>query len=197
MTSVSDDFNRANEALEANANWTAPGAGSMSIVSNVLQTDSSSVSNKTVYDSLVFANDQQAECEILNLPEYTGPACRCSNSGSPDQGYSAECRPGGGIEIYRNGAVLVANLSSAGVSANSGDRVAIRAIGTSITARLNDVEVGGGTDASVSSGYPGLVAYCGSGQNVFDNFEATDEFGSGGFSPGMAHMATTVAGVIR
>jgi len=179
MTTVTDDFNRSNEDLKDNSNWSSGSENVLEISSNQLQVKSGVTGNatKTVFDGSTFADDQQTSAKILTLlssgDNYWGPVVRGATGGAL-VGYSAEILPNGDVEVYEAYYDLVVDVA-AGLSAN--DKLTIRAEGTTITVYVNDVEKGSGTDSAISGGDPGFSAEVESGNDatpLFDDFAATD-----------------------
>lgn len=178
MTSVSDDFNRSNENLEADSNWSADGTGSLRITSNEVDARTAYIADKTNWTGDTFDDDQTASVivrDMLSGDVWFGPVVR--GGAAADGGYSAEIRPNGDCEVYLNSSTLVVDIS-AGISAD--DRVEIDANGTTITVSVNGSSQGSGTNASLSGGEPGLMAFVNPGDTgtaIFDDFQADDEAG--------------------
>lgn len=181
MTTYSDDFNRAS----LGTNWDNV-RNVWEIISNAAepQTNSDNTATRVATGTATFNADQEASAIIANLDadNYTGPAVRVNTSG---QGYAVLVNGTGA----NNAQMYEVNNSSdnaigSAFSVSNSDRVYIRAIGTTISAGVGGVEQASTTDATYSSGQPGMIAYNADSGNetTLDDFEATDEFG-GGASP--------------
>lgn len=188
VSAYTDDFNRANELLEANAKWSKliTTDQQANIVSNqlVISTATTAASN-AYYEYLeTLTNDQYAELEYLSDTVSTtntgvfSMLVRAFHDGSGLDGYLCQGRKNNNayaIRIFRldNGAAtLLGSEYSWTPSAN--DVVRLEASGTSIQAKLNgSVVVGPVTDATYSGGFAGIGTYAQvSGQTMtVDNFE--------------------------
>lgn len=178
--SVLDDFNRADENLEASANWdiqTGIPAGSSQVVSNQLY--SSATDSRIAYEHVdTRANDQWAELEYVSSSGSTvlfGPAVRLSYGGSGYTCYTAEYNPNSSQVLLRR--VVDGSYNTRATYSQSlspGDVLKIECIGTTIEAFVNGSSIGSVIEATIASGKAGFIGYLNSANTTWDNFDAGD-----------------------
>jgi hypothetical protein len=127
------------------------------------------------YESGTWDADQSAECAVAWTGSTTsciGPAIRLSATGS---GYGLIVSETGTIflNLYTNGVFTGALFSTSGVA--SGSVIKLQAIGTTIKAFDDGVEIFSGTDATHATGSPGLAAYLNSATIFADNWSASGD----------------------
>lgn len=205
---VLDDFNRANGA--AGSNWTAvTGATAPTIVSNVLKHAGASLGG-VLYTGRTWGNDQscEADCTAVNaVGASEAVSVQVRSDATTDNQYELTWGEGGGgdysLRKWVSGTPTVLGTTT-GVGFTGTRHLRIEAVGTSIKAFVNGVQLFSVTDASIVSGTPSIWI---TEQGCYvDNFEAfdfsslTDNFNraNGGLganwttSPGLT--APTIAG---
>lgn len=181
--SVADDFERPDENLEADANWTAGTdhtAGNAQVVSNQLQFSGTSLSTAFVIHGTSLNDDQWAEMEFVsvNTVSVTEAAvlCRCSDSGSGLNGYGAEYLPATSqvrVSRWTNGGRNTRETISS-ITLTAGDVLRIEANGTTQRAYVNGSPIGtGSTDANHTSGTGGVYSIMNNASDsmTWDNFD--------------------------
>jgi hypothetical protein len=172
MASFSDNFNRADGAV--GSNWTTlTGFNAMQVVSNTACATGGTAASHVATATATFAADHEAECVItpFNNFDWGGPGVRFSGN----DGYVARCTTSTRIDLFRlDGGTLTAIGTGAGTYA-VGDTIRIRAEGTAITVYANNTLIRTATDATHSSGQPGLYYERGDANITrLDDFYATD-----------------------
>ena len=177
----SDNFNRANENLDASANWTTP-TGSPTIftlVSNKVHGTSGGggISLCMVATATEnFGNDQKAECVIsaIGSGDFGSPAVRLDDAGD---GYGIRADGGNfsSRRIVRLDAGVATVIGGVNFVPVNGDTLRIDVIGTTIKAYINDSEIDSVTDSTHSVGQPGMF-YSRENNNStrLDDFVGTD-----------------------
>lgn len=182
---VLDDFNRSNENLEADANWstiTGHEANSMQIVSNELQFSGDFGRGWCLHGD-TRAADHWAELEYrsdnaTNLYE-GGPVIGLQDGGSGATGWFLNCQPASSqvvIAFLDNGSYSQEQVYGS-VTFTAGDVFRLSRTGTTLTATKNGVSLGSTleTFGGASGGGAGVSCSCGSGGTInFDNFDAGD-----------------------
>lgn len=171
MTTVSDDFNRANEALDAGpwtlVNWSGTSAG-FNIVSNQLVMQSTNRSG-AIHDTPLTTDDHYVEATLVDFDG--GVGARFDDLGTTGyfvNVYSADA------ELWKVVAGTVTLLDfNLGAAIAAGDKIFIQVVGDRITYG----KVGGAarsfTDASITTGKRVGVAASGV-DGILDNWFATD-----------------------
>lgn len=172
-----DDFNRADAGLngatmsDGSGTWAdVSGAGSgTAVVSNQAQMGTSSGSPNflcLVVDSAMPIGTTDQRSEQATHGTDGGPACRVTDK---DNCYFAY-RGGTFVNIYKVTAGTVSQISGSGVVVvANGDVVGLEAIGTTIRALVNGVEVASATDSDHAAGRCGLYGG-GSAAHLLDDF---------------------------
>jgi len=159
LLTETDNFNRADGAL--GANWAVP-VGTCAISSNQI-----SFSNSVArYIGATFDADQECDL-VIGSPgvNHCGGAVRLQADGS---GYiSSNELDSANIQIYRFTApsTYVSVVVATGLSLVSGDRIGVRAVGSTISVIRNGVVVASATDATYSSGQPGCYGFFNTGDD--------------------------------
>lgn len=195
-TTVTDDFNRTNEAIEVSSDWTllnidsVPNYGSMDIFSNRVRPDLVASVNTVQNQNPLSSTDMDVSITVITLN--TPASSRCSsiagarvaaNTSGPD-GYFADLSVSSAATQYCrlvkkvNGTPTILNDT---IQAHSlPDIVTVKTSGSSISSLFNGTTIGSVTDTSISSGlYHGIDGYLPSGStvgdSVSDNYIATDD----------------------
>jgi hypothetical protein len=167
---ASDDFNRADGPL--GANWTTP-IGSASISSNAISFGSADTVVR--YEGQTFAADQEASFVIGNPGDtHCGGGVRIQADGS---GYICTNETEAVfVQIYRSngGGSLTGLANITGLTLVSGDRIGLRAIGSTIGLTQNGVVVGSVTDGTYTTGQPGGYGFF----NTGDEWQASEVGGA-------------------
>lgn len=103
--------------------------------------------------------DTHVEIQVLaNLGASPNVFLRADSPTSPANYYTVEIRSGTGLRIARGDAGVETVLATdAGVIIATGDIIAARMVGTTLTAYLNGVAVGSVVDATYAQGYAGFA----------------------------------------
>lgn len=174
MTTASDDFNRANETPLASpwTNWLSTGAN---LVSNAA-TGVSAASRASFYNSGTWSDDQECSGIVGNLGSgvrYSSVGVRCAAT-SGGRGYM--CYTDGVAGASHTDIVRLTNgtetiIKSVATAFANGDRIGIRAVGTSISMWKNGTQIDSVNDSTYTSGYPGINFY---GLATMDDWQAAD-----------------------
>lgn len=180
MATVSDNFDRANGA--PGANWTDRGSGTWTISSNQLYQTASAGSYRMLgYTGAALASDNysvQAAC--TSLSGSVGPGvCARMPSGTAVTGYGMIIFAGDTCYIVEITAGVESIIDTGTISIVSGTAYTIRleVEGTAIRGYVNGVLDLSVTDASLTTGIPGLITYGGGSvgtANRWDDFTASD-----------------------
>ena len=176
---VTDDFNRADENLEASANWT--GGGSIfAIVSNQVRVASifggiteytgASPGSANQFASIVFKTATSVSAENI-----LGLVIRSADSGTGLTGYWIKHNHAAGtIALVRlDPGFSEVSLDSGAYSASLDDELRIEADSSSIVVKINDVTILTGTDSTYTAeGTVRLFAYQDGASDIyeFDDF---------------------------
>ena len=178
MATYSDSFTYSDGALAtvSSSKWTARN-NSIDVVSNQFN-DGAGTSNsysEVATTEVDFADDHEAEITVhaLGSADYVGPAVRVSASGC----YAVRCdgvNAAGRVVVRMDGTTLT-NVGTVRVIPVNGDTVKLRAVGSTITVYVNGSLVDTVTDATFTTGQPGIYYHRGNtGVSRGDNFSATD-----------------------
>lgn len=190
---ATDNFNRADGAL--GANWTTAYNGGYIILSNEARSNGSSNDACSAYTGATFNDNQYAEATVssVNASHYyaLGVATRCNQSGvwrnylyiglyDNNERYLARCSNGSPTALQ--------HYTGSGIALN--DLMHLDSEGTLHSPFLNgsaDTSLGTSTDATYSSGVPGLHCYNGSTTSRMDNWVGGNiTSGAATFSPRLA-----------
>ena len=157
--SVTDNFNRADEALDASANWTSDygtTSAALSIVSNVVKCDNASLANSMYWSADAFADAQYAQTVVNGDGNDGGASVR---GGSGDN-YMVN-NYGGSITILQFNANSYDTIASQSGDYDGSSTYKITANGTALATFENGSATGmpSGTDASLTSGSAGIFSY--------------------------------------
>lgn len=175
MATFADAFTRADGAF--GSNWTAR-AGTFAIVSNQFNINASGGTNGyTEVNSATanFIDDHEAEITVhaLATADYVGPAVRITASGC--YCIRADGNSLTGRRIHRIDGTTRTQIGTVNIGCSNGDTLKLRAVGTTITAYVNGVQVDSVTDATYSTGQPGVFYdRQNTGVSRGDNFSAAD-----------------------
>lgn len=177
---ATDTFNRANSdpmsttMSDGVSTWTnGPGAlGNPAIVSNAM--NAPGTQRGAVVASPTFADDQTA---TITLTAQVGVGVMLRMQSGLASGYLVYLSNSTTIQFYRiadSGSIGLTQLGSNVTisSVTSGDTIGAEITGTTITALRNGVSVGTRTDATYTSGQPGI--YMGGSGVTLDAFTASD-----------------------
>lgn len=174
-TSYSDDFNRADEDLNAGT-WTYNTSTSdYEVSSNAVRRLSGSGFYQAEYDANLSSDDHWAEVEWVSFPSNYGPCCRSQDPTTTGRDYYHTQRFGTIYlsKIINGSQTNLANNTASSTAAGDVDR--IEANGSTITGYINgsnDVSV---TDTSLSGQLRGGFAIHVTGVTLrFDNFNESD-----------------------
>ena len=172
---ATDNFNRANGPL--GSNWIAsPSFTGLAIVSNAANAASASLMAAYWNPATnTFPNDQVAQVTVVTVTSaFAGPIVR-HQAGTSSFYLAFENVSSNQVQIFRSdsGTVTQIGVATVGGLAN-GDVLSLSVAGTTLTASVNGVAKVTATDATYSSGQPGIAANNGSG----------DDWSAGPFSGG-------------
>lgn len=172
VVAYTDDFNRADGTLTSP--WGASfHNGHLSIVSNVVSDTNDSLGS--VYTAWSAGNDQYAEIDALNTIA-TGDGCVAPGVRKTSSGfyYTWLHASTNTVQLWKHTAPSTYDsLGSASAGGATSGRLRVQAVGSTIKAFFNDVEVISVTDTTWTTGQPCISAYAspGSGTVTADNFE--------------------------
>lgn len=182
MTTVSDDFNRANGAL--GANWASGlNSGSNTIVSNAVVGANDGADHTSIWQGTAIGPLQVVEVTIVVVGasnQYVRAGCNCSGSAGTNQGYGAytDGTSGAGhTEVDEWLAGVQSVLGNVATTFVATDRIGIvrtgSGAGTRIQMTKNSVPVGAlFTPANVfAAGQPAIGTFA---NGSLDNFTAND-----------------------
>lgn len=158
---AADTFDRPNEQLNVNPNWTADIA--FQVASNAASTVGSGGDAQGEWTGLAWPNDQYSQVILdvtgaAGLGTGYGPSCRFATAAKTGYRLIAS---GSGWELLRfNAGVSTSMGSSAGTTFAIGDTVYLSIVGAVWTVKKNGTTVSGGTgtDGSpIASGNAGIV----------------------------------------
>jgi hypothetical protein len=175
-TTITDDFNRADNPDNLGANWTTD-TGELNIVTNEVNAITGSAANLGRYSATALSTDDHyAQVTIVgNLAEFQGPVARKVNSGTLTW-YEAVFETSG-ADSMRIRAVIAGTpteLSSVAIAGADSDVVRIEVNGSTLKQFQNGAQRGTDlTDTNITGNLmAGIVGYH---SNVdLDNFEAAD-----------------------
>lgn len=179
MATYSDSFNRADENLTTP--WAASVGAGAAIVSNVVKAATGSGYRISAVTGETFDNDQDAQVTLVavNTADYAGPCVRMDGSGN---GYFMSCQfADGRVYLYRMDAGVQTSLGFISSTPVATDTVKLGVVGTTFTYYLNDVSQGTWSDATHSSGAPGIGFNPGGSNNT-----TVDDFTAEGLAGGPA-----------
>lgn len=160
---ATDNFNRSDGGL--GANWTGIGGNGTGceVVSNTAQLVSFGSNHFNYYDGASFDDDQSSEVVIVTGTALDadmlgpGPTTRGSDLGGSGGTYFLSARGNElGLHRFAAGGGLTSYIDFGGVTLADGDTVKLTSEGTLHTAYHNDVEIFDHTDATFTSGKPGI-----------------------------------------
>jgi hypothetical protein len=175
VTTFTDDFNRADGGL--GSNWITRNSV-LEIISN--QYASSATANPNAYAEVAvatadFTDDHEAQitAAVLGNADFLGPAVRVSVSGC--YAIRVDGTNGPTRRIIRMDGTTQTVIGTVNIVPVASDTLTLRAVGSTITAYKNGTQVDSVTDATYTTGQPGIYY---DRQNVRasrgDNFSATD-----------------------
>ena len=193
MASFSDNFNRADGAL--GSNWTADATwGGLSVFSNAARGGFSDAVSMVATSAADFSDDHYAEVEFSVVGNFDlgGPVVRWDGDGN---GYLLilDGVTGNNRGLFEVTGGTETRLSLTEVTVSTGDVVRLIADGTTISVEVNGSEVISVTDATHSSGQPGMY-YNAQNSRItrLDNFDAAD-LGGGDVTAPTVSSATAAA----
>jgi S-formylglutathione hydrolase FrmB len=162
VTSVTDDFNRANGGL--GTNWTAATDGGLSISSQAVLGSSATAGD--IRTGETYAGDQSSQVEVtatqLSGGQWMGPAVRMQNGGQ-NQYLGIYFWNSGSqqLRLYKRSAGTWIQLGSSyncGPLA-AGTQLQVTAVGSTISFLQNGVARISVTDSSITGGAPGIMTF--------------------------------------
>lgn len=160
MTDRTDNFNRANGGL--GANWTALTdanvTDTLTIVSNAVTGTAINLDSASYWSADTFQNDQYSQCVVAGTlgGDNMGPTVRNQATGTKRYEYDGGVSSGQTLYYY-DGATGWNTLASSGGITN-GDTLRLEVTGTSLVCKDNGSQTLTATDATLSSGAPGMHA---------------------------------------
>lgn len=199
MATFADDFNRADGAL--GSNWATVGTRSQpTIVSNRFAvTSAPSIRAAAVATSAAtFTADHEATitAAVLGSADFLGPAVRVDATNGTGYMIYTDGTNSSNRRVYRFTNAGTTNIGGVNISCTAGDTLTLRAVGSTITAYKNGVLVDTISDATYTSGQPGIFYERGNnGTSRGDDFTATDIGGGSPSTPAFGRYG--VRGPIR
>lgn len=180
-TSYSDDFNRADEDLNAGTWRYNTATSDYEVSSNAVRRVTGSGFYQSEYDADLSSDDHWAEVEWVRSPSNYGPCCRSQDPMNTGRDYYHTQRFG---TIYISKVIGGAQTNLANDTAGStsiGDVDRIQADGSTISGWINGTEDVSATDTTLSGQLRGGFAIHVTGATlIFDNFEESDIAAGGG-----------------
>jgi hypothetical protein len=164
-----DNFNRADGGL--GANWTAFTdtfmTATLAIASNVVTQSSNGTDAFSLWTADTFQNDQYSQCVIASATgsSNSGPIVR-GTTGGTNKHYEFDAGPGATSAIYLYDAGVGWTSLATGVAVANGDTLRLEITGTTLTAKVNAATNCTATDATLSSGNPGMHNFPDTGQTI-------------------------------
>ena len=192
----SDNFNRANGGL--GAGWTAISDGALSISSQVVVGTNSTAGDIRVAEA--YGSDQSSQIQLTSTQltggQWIGPAVRMASAGQ--NAYLGMYFWNNGapqLRLYKRNAGTWTQLGSSYSSGRlgSGTTVQVLAVGTRISLLQNGVERVVATDASVTGGAPGIIAF---GKAKADNWVGAGATGSSGSTYSVGGSVSGLSGTV-
>jgi len=199
MASFTDDFNRADGAL--GSNWATVGTRSQpTITSNRFAvTSAPSVRAAAVATSAAtFTADHEATvtAAVLGSSDFLGPAVRVDATNGTGYMIYTDGTNASSRRVYRFTNAGTTNIGAVNISCVAGDTLTLRAEGSTITAYRNGVLVDTITDATYSTGQPGIFYdRQNNGTSRGDDFTAQDIGGAPPSTPAFGRFG--VRGPVR
>lgn len=185
---ATDNFNRADETPIA-APWTKQGAGgNFNLSSNTMVKASSADDSMYYYSGAASSPDQFSEAKIVTKPTSNdwGPAVRIGGTGVTGYFYDNYINDPQ-ISKHINGVYTEIASLGGGDTTVVGDVERLEVSGTTLKAFINGVQKGSNaTDASITSGQPGIFWY--------ENSGAIDDWAGGDLSGGSTPISSSDTG---
>lgn len=184
-SSVTDNFNRANENPLA-APWTKAGVGNtFTLTSNQLTATGSPSDSAYYYAAAAATADQYSEIQAITLPTNSdwGSGVRISGTGAIDGYFFLYYSGAGARTFFKNVAGTFTQLSGSIDTDTAGDYVKSVVSGSTLTQYRDTFTTpttsrSTVTDTSITTGQPGVFQFEVNG--AFDNFRGGDGNGTGG-----------------
>lgn len=182
-TSISDDFNRADESLDAGS-WSEV-LNDWDVDTNVAKLTAAFVLGTARHTTALSGDDHDAQTDITHLPTSGNSSIRagaCGRfSGAANTAYFA-CGKAVSVDNLVIGKIVAGTVTELGTTAitySLPDTVAMRISGSTLSGWWNGGNLTTTTDTAIASGnYAGLIAFGGGGADVnrarMDNFSAAD-----------------------
>jgi hypothetical protein len=184
---ASDDFNRANG--DPGSNWdTVTGASRLQIVSNSVRGNSSFTPFALAWSASAFnfGDDQESSVEYVatGTSDQYGPAVRMDASAGTC--YAIRASTGGTILVERWASGTNTTIIDTGVGLSLNDVVTLRIVGTTLTTLKNGSVIDTRTDATYSTGQPGIYGFhFGENSTRVDNWEGRNAVATNAYSVGV------------
>jgi predicted transcriptional regulator len=192
----SDNFNRANGGL--GAGWTAISDGALSISSQALVGTNATAGDIRVAEG--YGSDQSSQIQLTSTQltggQWIGPAVRMQSAGQ--NAYLGMYFWNNGapqLRLYKRSAGTWTQLGSSYNSGRlgSGTTLQVLAVGTRISLLQNGVERVVATDASVTGGAPGIIAF---GKAKADNWVGAGTTGNSGSTYSVGGTISGLSGTV-
>lgn len=169
-TSFTDDFNRANEALEASSNWNALLGTGLDVVSNAV---SVTANGAQVFECVgaTLAADQYAEATLATVASNAGVMARCD--GTTDNLYFFRTS-GSQWQMFRTVSGATTQIGTNVEAPTAGDVLRIECSGTTIRGLVNGVQKISVTDSTLSSGASAGFRCFNTSGGIWDDFSMGD-----------------------
>ena len=181
MTTFSDDFNRSNEDVDADADWTTGSSGTTCVlVSNTVQGDTDATGHENHVSSWSGDTADYRSTADASLGSSYSEVSVWGRAAATAAGYALfwNTNSGGSYELYDINGDLELD-STTGVGTTGTRSLSIVCEGTTITGYVDDVEQVTATDSVTATGDPGIGNYYDGGTTAtIDNFVATDVLGA-------------------
>ena len=183
-TAFLDDFNRANGDIGSGSNYTVlSGSLSFNIINNTVRASTATPSTARVMvstASAVFGPDQEVSITYQTSfnADVGGPMVRADATNGHGYFFNGDTNNRGIRRLVSGSSVGIQNVLFPVIS---GDTIKLRVVGTTITIYRNGILMDTVTDATLSSGQPGIsYAWSNIGATRLDNFIAANVSTTGG-----------------
>lgn len=204
MTSLSDDFTRANETPVA-GNWSTGITGDASSVFN-LSSGALVVSNaladaSAVYTGATWGNDQSSKADLTVTGTAGGGSgvglwVRRATGAKTGYRFIADHAGSTNCELAKFVANTFTSLLTFTQAWTNGDTWELRVIGSTLTIWLNGSQIQSTTDSAVASGgFPGAAYSSTDTSASVDNWIGTDSFGGAAAPPPRRRSRRRLAGL--
>lgn len=172
VTSVTDDFNRANGGLGANWTTDSTATATPTINTNSFVSGTFNVVSYANYTGATFANNQYAQALTSSVSGYLGVGCRGDGNGNGYAMLAINSTTIGAYKITNGTRSTLGSLFTVASTVNK--TMKLTCSGTTLEAFLDGASIGTRTDSSYTSGNPFIYSNQSSVTYKLDDFAAGD-----------------------